>query len=455
MNFKCIKLIVFLIFTLAVTKGYSKEYNLYFFQGEQLEIDDIRDLSTSRWELYKKPVFEDKDHSTLWFKIEFNKLESNTYYIDIPSIFIKSSELYLNNKSIKQKLGRANSFTLKNKNEPVYLKVITERRSFIPVDIYSETSFFTHISNKKILYTSFNTFAFAIFFFTLLYYFQHKENTYLFYVGMMFSVNIARYVAEGYLLLLVDTALINILLDHLTHFVVTITGMYFAISYLDLIPEKAKRMQKVVYLNLVLAAFTLVPYVITTNSWYAFLSYCFVLFALISIQVIAYSEFKSSTYAKFYCIAFLPLMIAGIDVYFFEKLGIKSYHMNHLQYRVSIVFEMIVLSIAVAYRGKAIVKENEKMKKSIQNMSTTIADLAKIAAEENKSWKLVIMQEYNLTKQEFVVLENILKMKKNKDIADELFLSLNTIKFHTRNIYKKLEVNNKKQAIELVEPMLN
>ncbi len=51
-----------------------------------------------------------------------------------------------------------------------------------------------------------------------------------------------------------------------------------------------------------------------------------------------------------------------------------------------------------------------------------------------------------LSKQEQVVLEHILQDKSNKDIAEALFLSVSTVKTHTNNIYKKLEVQSREET---------
>ncbi|WP_426429419.1 response regulator transcription factor [Winogradskyella sp. HB-48] len=54
-----------------------------------------------------------------------------------------------------------------------------------------------------------------------------------------------------------------------------------------------------------------------------------------------------------------------------------------------------------------------------------------------------------LSKQEQVVLEHLLQDKSNKDIAESLFLSVSTIKTHTNNIYKKLDVQSRDEAKSL------
>jgi len=54
-----------------------------------------------------------------------------------------------------------------------------------------------------------------------------------------------------------------------------------------------------------------------------------------------------------------------------------------------------------------------------------------------------------LSKQEQVVLDHILQDKTNKDIAESLFLSVSTVKSHTNNIYKKLNVQSRDDAKSL------
>lgn len=54
-----------------------------------------------------------------------------------------------------------------------------------------------------------------------------------------------------------------------------------------------------------------------------------------------------------------------------------------------------------------------------------------------------------LSKQEQVVLEHLLQDKTNKDIAEALFLSVSTVKSHTNNIYKKLNVQSRDDAKSL------
>jgi LuxR family maltose regulon positive regulatory protein len=51
-----------------------------------------------------------------------------------------------------------------------------------------------------------------------------------------------------------------------------------------------------------------------------------------------------------------------------------------------------------------------------------------------------------LSEREIDVLQLVAEGLTNQEIASRLYLSLNTIKVHTRNIYSKLGVNNRTQA---------
>ncbi len=57
-------------------------------------------------------------------------------------------------------------------------------------------------------------------------------------------------------------------------------------------------------------------------------------------------------------------------------------------------------------------------------------------------------EESNLTSREIEVLEQLSKGLKYNDIAENLFLSTGTIRKHIANIYNKLKVHNKIEAIQ-------
>lgn len=55
-----------------------------------------------------------------------------------------------------------------------------------------------------------------------------------------------------------------------------------------------------------------------------------------------------------------------------------------------------------------------------------------------------------LSEREFEILNEAISDKNNGEIAEVLFVSVNTVKFHLRNIYEKLGVSNRKEALEFI-----
>ena len=53
-----------------------------------------------------------------------------------------------------------------------------------------------------------------------------------------------------------------------------------------------------------------------------------------------------------------------------------------------------------------------------------------------------------LSERELEVLRYLVKGLSYEEIGRQLFLSLNTVQFHVKNIYRKLLVNKRVQAIE-------
>ncbi len=61
-----------------------------------------------------------------------------------------------------------------------------------------------------------------------------------------------------------------------------------------------------------------------------------------------------------------------------------------------------------------------------------------------------VFDQYGVTKRERQIVEKICLGKTNKQIADELFISLQTVKDHTHRIYSKVGVGSRMQLVQLM-----
>jgi DNA-binding NarL/FixJ family response regulator len=92
----------------------------------------------------------------------------------------------------------------------------------------------------------------------------------------------------------------------------------------------------------------------------------------------------------------------------------------------------------------------------LPELKKALADLEKGGAPmSNKIAKMVVEsfqlnhEDHTLSKREKEVLTLLAKGKTYSTIADELFVSKTTVRTHIRNIYQKLHVNSKAEAIQL------
>ena len=58
------------------------------------------------------------------------------------------------------------------------------------------------------------------------------------------------------------------------------------------------------------------------------------------------------------------------------------------------------------------------------------------------------LKKLNLTAREYEVLQQLTQGRSNAEIAENLFLSLSTVKTHVSNLFVKMEVKSRTQAIE-------
>lgn len=73
-----------------------------------------------------------------------------------------------------------------------------------------------------------------------------------------------------------------------------------------------------------------------------------------------------------------------------------------------------------------------------------VVSAAPVAGEDNED----ILKELGISRREYEVLELVAMGLTNQQVADKLFVSLNTVKTHMTNLFAKLEVNRRTQAIQ-------
>ncbi|GGD67120.1 helix-turn-helix transcriptional regulator [Emticicia aquatilis] len=74
--------------------------------------------------------------------------------------------------------------------------------------------------------------------------------------------------------------------------------------------------------------------------------------------------------------------------------------------------------------------------------------IEKAVSVNDFSFNEAAMTDLGLSKRELDVLQLMAEGLSNQEIAERLFVSLNTIKTHTSNLFEKLDVKRRTQAVE-------
>ena len=90
----------------------------------------------------------------------------------------------------------------------------------------------------------------------------------------------------------------------------------------------------------------------------------------------------------------------------------------------------------------------EQMKLEILNYLMQLDQQQKNTGEEHSLGRLV--DKYELTGREAEIMEHLANGFRNEEIAERMFISRNTVKFHIKNIFIKLDVQNRVQALQKI-----
>ena len=340
---------------------------------------------------------------------------------------------------------------------------LTKISNFISSDIitigkyaYQEIEPINALSNsydlKSLLIGLFFGFMLVMAIYNLLLYFSLKDKTYLLYVGVVvFNIltTLATNGISGQYFWPNQPDLDGIIYISFAGLSMFFSSR-FAADFLEL-KRNHKTLNKFMWviacfslLLTLLSFFLTIEQITPFGRWLVLLSFPSYIF----VAIIAFKKgFKP---AKFYLIAWIPYVI-GLSTRVMHGAGWLP---DNLLIKSSLelggALEIVLLSFALADRIKRIQEENIQVRTQLKDYISQVLSLEqKIKTsnpeDENISNNRVekIVREHHLTDREADVLLQITKGLSNQQIANELFVSINTVKYHTRNIYEKLDIKKR------------
>lgn len=200
-------------------------------------------------------------------------------------------------------------------------------------------------------------------------------------------------------------------------------------------------------------------YIATGDSlWYHLQqSICFSL-ALLAFGI-AVKQFRNDVYARFLVFSFSLVILSGflyvlhsyIDPVKFSWFGLNLF-------RATSALETVAISFAIIFRIRSLQEENRRYRRELEQYlkqlntaknSPSVPDVNQASPTDSV---MALIENHQLTEREVEVLECIWQGMSNQEIADKLCISLSTTKYHVGNIYTKLDVKNRMQAMTMRPP---
>lgn len=399
-----------------------------------------------KWNELKEPIYNGFDNDVYWFKIELEP-SAKDRIISIPESHISRANLFKAGKEIK-KLTPKRYVTFKIPNsenkEIYYLKVNCLLEARIPLQINSDEEYYESELKEYIIIGLYIGIVLTVMIFNFFSYFSFGNKTYLFYIFMVLGLAGNAMYKDGLTAYIFGLNSFNEFLEPFVNTIVPITAIYFTDSYLQL-EGRLKKLKIAGISVVILTVFTQVLYLIF-GGLHLFAGIA--LLNLTSITIFYLNGpfmWKESYYARFFTIAYGILLFFAFDFYTSPHFGIKFLNLSLDFYKIGSIIEMIVFTYAIMHQAKEMSEENKIMRKKIIGFTTKI-ELKNKSKNHHKATSDELIEKFDFTKREIELLVLLSQNKTNKEIAEQEFISENTVKFHIKNILKKLEVSSKKDA---------
>ncbi|APZ47206.1 hypothetical protein BW723_13335 [Polaribacter reichenbachii] len=431
----------FFIFLLFISSSVFSQNEVYYFKDFDNSLTE-KTIILKEFKPIEKLILEPHSEASFWFKIPKSEAKE-AYIFKVKTHRIKHSKAFQNFKEVKSlKKERFLAYKFK-RNEDVYVKLNSDFVSYFPFELDKEVD--SNFREKLIITLNgfFYGFIFLIIIYSLLYYSFFEDKTFLYYALFLSSINLMFFLLDGTLILFgLDYSYINLLIL-LNYILISFYSSKFVDCFLNLDEVYPKLKYYTYTLGSLIIAFVIIFYFNNSHNIFIVLN-VLVFLLLLTYWLSALVLFNKNNFTKLFVLGFAILLFSGLDSFVFRNLGISIFSTDGFNIKLGGIIQIIIFGFAILFREKQLRKKNTFMKKEIRKFSNKIKTKnTKIDAKLNKE-KL-----QSLSVREREIFDLILKGKSNKEISTKANVSINTVKFHVKNIYDKLHIKSRKEALNL------
>ncbi|WP_139956754.1 7TM diverse intracellular signaling domain-containing protein [Flavicella sediminum] len=393
------------------------------------------------------------ENGLYWFKVILNEDVLNKLIVfDLLGSNITKITVFQNSKIVPYKELDKTHFSLlvnsKFENPVYYLRVQFDNEVYFPLQLKTYEQGQLEAKYSYFINGAYYGFVLMVFIVNLFFYISLKDKTFLYYCFFLIVITIIILDYDG----LLNTIIPNFFSRYgrvLTHFFVSFSGALFANQFLNINYYLPKSNKTGVFLLFI----TMCSYLLffpTNKFLFVAIGDTFSMLVLLHYWGIGIIISKKYKFSRFFVVGYSLILFSSVLFIVPLNWGLNTFTVSLKTVKFGALFEMLILTYAITYRVKILQKENHQFKTAIQEYLHKINFLESNSSNPSETNIEVLVSENNLSEREADVLLLIFKGYTNKRIGDELFISLNTVKYHIRNIYQKLNIKSKNEAIDIL-----
>jgi DNA-binding CsgD family transcriptional regulator len=437
--------ILFILVLLYTINSFSQK-EVYFYKdvNNALTLEGVKEKDFS---LVENQISEGYTNATYWFKIPAYKTTSK-FIFRVAYDRYTAANVYQGFNKL-EKLSNQRYLTYRfTREKDVYIQIKPKLHSYFPIEFDTETASFLNQKNQLILNCFYYGVAFLIILYNFFYYVLFKDDTFLHYSLFLGFMCLGIFTMDGMLhFYSINERLIEVIIvlnyTFLAYFSSKFVHRYL---FLDKNYPKLKRFSYTVGAAIIISAI----FYFIFKSYYYLLTLNILVFLLLLIYwIVTILLFNKNFYNKILALGYVLILFSAIDYFILKLIGVSIVNINATSIKVGAFLEMTILSIAILYRMKILKEENDFMREKIISYAIKIKNLSEEISDEKQltSGRL----ETVLSIREEEIFQLIVDGKSNKEIGDLLNISVNTVKFHVKNIYEKLQVKSRKEVLVLAK----
>lgn len=430
-------ILVFIFFTFTALS----QSEIYYYKDFEANLE-VLDIEDKTFKLLEYNILEKQSDAVYWFKIPASNSKED-YIFRIKNYRANNSIAYQNRRPLEKiKNSRFTSYKIQ-RDYPVFIKVSSDYSAYYPVELKLEEEYHFDESVQILINSFYYGAAFLIIVFSIVYYFFFKDNSFIHHCFLLMSLVFAFLASDGIFNFFNFN---NTIIDNLILFNYFFLGFFsfkFAHNFLlvDNYYPGLKKYSHIIVVNIFL--FVVLFYFFKKSELFVILNILtFLLF--LTYWVVSVLLINKSGHIKLFTIAFVIILFNGINFTVLKNFGISFFDNAPFNMKIGGLVQVVTLSFAVIYREKTLRKRNSYMKNEIINFNKEIDLLTSNIDKESK-----IKDIENLSIREREVFDLIVIGKSNKEIALEVNVSINTVKFHVKNIYGKLNIKSRKEVLTI------